>query len=40
MPLFENLVLPLFVAAVLMAGSRRLGLPYPTLLSVAGEQSP
>jgi CPA1 family monovalent cation:H+ antiporter len=36
MALFENLVLLLFVAAVLMAGSRRLGLPYPTLLSVAG----
>ncbi len=36
MALFENLVLLLFVAALLLAGSRRLGLPYPTLLSVAG----
>jgi Na+/H+ antiporter len=36
MALFENLVLLLFVSSVLMAGSRRLGLPYPTLLSVAG----
>jgi Na+/H+ antiporter len=36
MALFENLVFLLFVAAVLMAGSRRLGLPYPTLLSLAG----
>jgi NhaP-type Na+/H+ or K+/H+ antiporter len=36
MALFEHLVLLLFVAAVLLVGSRRLGLPYPTLLSVAG----
>ncbi len=36
MALFEHLVLLLFIAAVLLAGSRRLGLPYPTLLSIAG----
>jgi CPA1 family monovalent cation:H+ antiporter len=36
MNLFENLVLLLFIAAVLMAASRRLGLPYPTLLCLAG----
>ena len=36
MALFEHLVLLLFVAALLLVGSRRLGLPYPTLLSVAG----
>ncbi len=34
--LFENLVALLFVAAMLLAGSRRLGVPYPTLLSLAG----
>jgi NhaP-type Na+/H+ or K+/H+ antiporter len=36
MTLFESLVLLLFVAALLLAGSRRLGIPYPTLLSIAG----
>src|ERR1700730_8491406 len=36
MNLFENLVLLLFIAAVLLAASRRLGLPYPTLLCLAG----
>jgi Na+/H+ antiporter len=36
MSLFENLVLLLFVASLLLAGSRRLGVPYPTLLSLAG----
>lgn len=36
MSLFENLVLLLFFAAVLLVASRRLGLPYPTLLCLAG----
>ena len=36
MNLFEHLVLLLFVAAILLAASRRLALPYPTLLCVAG----
>src|ERR1700731_5370994 len=36
MNLFEHLVLLLFIAAVLLAASRRLGLPYPTLLCLAG----
>jgi hypothetical protein len=36
MNLFENLVLLLFIAAVLLAASRRLSLPYPTLLCLAG----
>jgi Na+/H+ antiporter len=34
--LFENLVLLLFVAALLLTAARRLGVPYPTLLAVAG----
>jgi Na+/H+ antiporter len=34
--LFENLVLLLFIAALLLTAARRLGVPYPTLLSVAG----
>jgi CPA1 family monovalent cation:H+ antiporter len=36
MNLFEHLVLLLFIAAVLLAASRRLSLPYPTLLCLAG----
>ncbi len=36
MALFESLVLLLFVAALLLGGARRLGIPYPTLLSLAG----
>ena len=36
MSLFETLVLLLFVSALLLAGARRLGLPYPTLLCLAG----
>jgi Na+/H+ antiporter len=36
MSLFENIVLLLFVSSLLLAGSRRLGIPYPTLLSLAG----
>jgi Na+/H+ antiporter len=34
--LFETLVLLLFIAALLLAGARRSGVPYPTLLSIAG----
>ena len=36
MSLFENIVLLLFVSSLLLAGSRRLGIPYPALLSLAG----
>ncbi len=36
MALFESLIALLFVAAFLLAGSRRLGVPYPTLLALAG----
>jgi Na+/H+ antiporter len=36
MALFESLVLLLFVGALLLVGARRLGVPYPTLLSIAG----
>jgi Na+/H+ antiporter len=36
MALFESLLLLLFVSAFLLAVSRRLGLPYPTLLCLAG----
>jgi CPA1 family monovalent cation:H+ antiporter len=36
MALFEGLVFLLLVAALLLAASRRLNLPYPTLLAVAG----
>jgi Na+/H+ antiporter len=36
MNLFEHLVLLLLVSAVLLAASRRLSLPYPTLLCLAG----
>jgi len=36
MALFESLVLLLLVSAFLLAGARRLGLPYPTLLAAAG----
>jgi CPA1 family monovalent cation:H+ antiporter len=34
--LFETLVLLLFIAALLLTGARRFGVPYPTLLSIAG----
>ena len=36
MEIFEFLVLLLFAAAVLLAGSSRIGVPYPTLLSLLG----
>lgn len=36
METFEFLVLLLFAAAVLLAGSSRIGVPYPTLLSLLG----
>ena len=36
MSLFESVLILLFVAALLLASSRRLGIPYPTLLSLAG----
>jgi CPA1 family monovalent cation:H+ antiporter len=36
MALFESLLLLLFVSAFLLMGSRRLGVPYPTLLCLAG----
>jgi Na+/H+ antiporter len=36
MALFESLLLLLFVSAFLLMGSRKLGLPYPTLLCLAG----
>ena len=34
--LFETLVLLLFIAALLLTTARRLGVPYPTLLCIAG----
>jgi Na+/H+ antiporter len=34
--LFETLILLLFVAALLLSAARRVGIPYPTLLAVAG----
>lgn len=36
MEIFEFVVLLLFVAALLLAGSSRIGVPYPTLLSLVG----
>lgn len=36
MALFENLILLLFIAALLLSGARRLGVPYPSLLAIAG----
>ena len=36
MTLFASLVLLLFVSAFLLAGSRRIGLPYPACLCLAG----
>ncbi len=36
MALFENLILLLFIAALLLSAARRVGIPYPTLLAVAG----
>ena len=36
MALFETLILLLFVAALLLSAARRVGIPYPTLLAVAG----
>lgn len=36
MNLFSSLVLLLFISAFLLAGSRRLGLPYPAFLCIAG----
>jgi Na+/H+ antiporter len=34
--LFETLILLLFIAAFLLSGARRFGVPYPTLLAIAG----
>jgi Na+/H+ antiporter len=34
--LFQTLILLLFIAALLLSAARRVGIPYPTLLAVAG----
>jgi NhaP-type Na+/H+ or K+/H+ antiporter len=36
MPLFETILVLLFVTALLLQVSRRLGTPYPALLALAG----